>query len=96
MKLLRKIKRLYYTEKIKKQCARYGKGLAVNGSSIVTKNTVLGNCVNFNGMKIYGKGRVKIVNYFHSGVECIMITSNHCYEGEKIPYDERDIKKIFL
>ena len=44
-------------------------------------------------MTIFGSGKVTIGNYFHSGVDCIMITSNHNYMGEKIPYDETEITK---
>ena len=34
-----------------------------------------------------------IGNYFHSGTECMIITENHNYEGEQIPYDSTYIKK---
>ncbi len=66
----------------------YGEGLKINGITRLTSNTVLGNYVNFNGMKINGKGNVTIGNYFHSGEECLMICQIHNYDkGTKIPYD---------
>ena len=38
-------------------------------------------------------GKIVIGNYFHSGVECMIITQNHNYEGEAIPYDNTYIYK---
>ena len=80
-------KRVYRTAKI------VGKNLSVNGYSIVNKNTELGDYVNFNGLQIHGNGKVKIGNFFHSGIECMIIAQNHNYEGKLIPYDETYIYK---
>ena len=44
-------------------------------------------------MIIHGGGDVRINNYFHSGVECMIITSIHNYEGGQIPYDHTVINK---
>jgi acetyltransferase-like isoleucine patch superfamily enzyme len=57
----------------------------------VNSNTILGKNCNFNGMKIKGNGKVVIGNNFHSGQECLMITSYHKYdEGDAIPYDSKE------
>ena len=62
--------------------------------SKITKNTTLGNNVNFNGMRISGLGKVLIGDNFHSGTECMIITSYHNYDqGTKIPYDDTYISK---
>lgn len=61
-----KIKRSIYTSRVKKNVAKFGKNVKVNNKSKVTKNTFLGNNVNFNGMEILGKGRVIIGDNFHS------------------------------
>ena len=88
------IKRLFYTYKIKFQVEKYGNGLKVNGKSSVGAKTFLGNNVNFNGMRIEGRGNVIIGNNFHSGPECLMITSYHNYDsGITIPYDSSYIDK---
>ncbi len=34
-----------------------------------------------------------IGDYFHSGVECMIITQNHNYEGKEIPYDSTYVCK---
>lgn len=71
-----------------------GRGLRVNHLSIVSKNTELGNNVNFNGMRIRGCGKVKIGDNFHSGRDCLMISQNHNYDnGQAIPYDSTYIPK---
>lgn len=69
-------------------CGSYIKPLTVYGFSIITKNTILGKNVNFNGMKISGSGKVSIGDNFHSGKKCSMITQNHNFDkGTRIPYD---------
>jgi len=88
----RKVKSFYYTA-IAKAKVKSGKCLKVNYRSFFTKNTEIGDFCNFNGMTISGAGHVKIGNYFHSGKECLIITQNHNYEGNRIPYDETYILK---
>lgn len=93
------IRKNSYAKRVKKKCRRCGKNLRVNNPSNVTANTVLKNNVNFNGMDIHGNGLVIIGNYFHSGVDCLMITQNHMYgrEADVIPYDTtRDICKSII
>lgn len=68
--------------------------LTVNGFSTVNNNTHLGNNVNFNGIKITGKGRCTIGDNFHSGTCCQIMTDYHNYDcGERIPYDNTVIVK---
>ena len=82
-----------YGWKVFKKAKSIGRGLYVGGFSSVNRNTVIGDGVCFNGMVIHGDGNVKFGNYIHSGVECLIITQNHNYEGEMIPYDETFIRK---
>ena len=93
MKLIKKSIRFIYTSKIKIKVGAYEEPLYVNGPSTATKKTFLGKNVNFNGMEIGGCGVVKIGDNFHSGKECSILTQNHNYEGEKIPYDATHICK---
>lgn len=93
-KMIRDIRRNYYTQKIKRSCGKYNGIIKVNYKTRVTKNTILGNNVNFNGMEICGSGIVNIGNNFHSGKECMIITDIHNYDnGEAIPYDNTYISK---
>lgn len=68
--------------------------LVVNRWSKVSKQTILGSNVNFNGFRIIGWGKVEIGDNFHSAPECLFITSYHNYDhGERIPYDDTYIHK---
>ena len=90
---LRAVLRRYYTWRIRRTAALCGPGLRVNGPSRVTPTTRLGQNVNFNGMRITGRGAVTIGNNFHSGEECAIISELHNYEGEAIPYDATYLAK---
>ncbi len=92
-KLIFKLLQQYYTNKVKNICASYENPLKVNGKCTVTNKTYLGKNVNFNGISIIGCGEVHIGSHFHSGTECMILTQNHNYEGDKIPYDDTYICK---
>ena len=83
----------YYTRLAKKSLGAFGKGLTVNGESSFGPNVLLGDYCNFNGLVVSGGGKLSIGNYFHSGVECMIITQNHNYEGDAIPYDDTYVRK---
>ncbi|OFX78443.1 MAG: acetyltransferase [Bacteroidetes bacterium GWE2_29_8] len=86
--------RAYYTKIAKLKLKDYKLPIHVNGKfSIPYKTVTFGKNVNINGMQIIGHGDVYIGDNFHSGSECMMITQNHNYEGETLPYDAVVIKK---
>jgi acetyltransferase-like isoleucine patch superfamily enzyme len=88
-RIIRLLRQKYYTYSVKRRVLSVGKGLKVNGKSSVNSKTVLGNNVNFNGLKIFGGGKIVIGNNFHSGTGCIIMTSYHNYDkGAAIPYDD--------
>ena len=93
LNVFKSIKRKYYTFRVKRVSASCGNDLTVNAYSYITPKTSLGNNVNFNGMKIQGTANVIIGDNFHSGIECMIITDSHNYEGEAIPYDDTVISK---
>ena len=86
-------RRNYYTSKALKRAKQCGTGLKVNYKSYFGGSVYFGNNCNFNGMRVLGKGTVRFGDNFHSGTECMIITENHNYEGNKIPYDETYILK---
>lgn len=59
----------------------------------LSSKTELGVNPNFNGMTIKGNGRVVFGDNFHSGEGCLILTSNHNYNGNALPYDETNIDK---
>lgn len=67
----------------------YGYKLGVNSLSISSSKArvYVGNYVNINGMRIIGRGELKIGNYFHSGSNVKIMLGSHDYEyGDAIPY----------
>lgn len=94
LKVVSKVKTVYYTVANRWKLKSCGSNLRVNRKSNLGKVTYLGNNCNFNGISITGMGKVTIGDNFHSGRECLIITSSHNYnEGRKIPYDETNINK---
>lgn len=96
VKIYRNFRRSVATFHGKLQC-NMGKDVKVNHFSKFTRKTIVGNHSNFNGIHITGGGNVKIGNYFHSGAECLLITSNHNYDnGNAIPYDGTYVNKDII
>lgn len=65
----------------------------INGLCKFNGKEVFGENVNFNGCKIYGQGEVIFGDNFHSGKKLIILTSNHDYQGDSIPYNKNLIHK---
>ena len=97
VKLIKKPLSIIFTLIVKIQCKKFKNPLKVGGYSKVNRNTILGKNVNFNGMKITGRGNIKIGDNFHSGRNCKMITQIHNYnKGSSIPYDKKIIYKDII
>jgi len=87
-KVQRKVQRNTRIYVVKKRCGSYVDRVQVGGVTELTKNTFLGDNVNFNGLIVSGGGRVVIGDNFHSGPDCLFICQNHNFDkGEAIPYD---------
>lgn len=83
-----KIKKKVWTKFVKLSVGSHEGYIWANRYTKLTKNTHLKKYVNFNGLTVHGLGKVYIDSYFHSGVECLLITSFHDYDnGNGIPYD---------
>ena len=93
LKLIQRIVTVFCTFFAKRMAGRVGKNLRVNKPCKFTRKTIIGDHCNFNGMRVMGGGTVTFGDYFHSGVECMIISQNHNYEGEMIPYDEKVVYK---
>lgn len=85
---LPRLRKWFWLRYCRGQFKSYGVNLLINGKSHFNGHVEVGDDCNFNGMYIQGGGNVKIGNNFHSGIECMMITSKHNYDkGDAIPYD---------
>lgn len=59
-----------------------------------TSSTKLGRNCNFNGIHIYGAGKVSFGDNFHSGKKITILTTFHNYEyGDALPYDNTSYSK---
>jgi len=97
LKIIKSIRRRFYTFMVKRKAVEVGENLRVNYKSNVTKNTSLGSNVNFNGMRMSGSARIVIGNNFHSGFGCNIMSSYHNYDfGESIPYDNTMISEEII
>ena len=85
--------RIRCTNRAKRSLVSYGVDLRVNNPCVFTGEVTVGNHCNFNGMHVLGGGKVHFGDYFHSGTDCMIITQNHNYEGDMIPYDKTYIYK---
>lgn len=90
---MKSFRTFYWTCRAKRRLKKYGEGLRVNNQCWFSTNMTVGNYCNFNGLRVNGGGKITIGDYFHSGIECMMITQNHNYEGKAIPYDNTYVRK---
>jgi len=99
--LLKKIYRFFFNLyraflvwRIKRTVARHEGHIYVGGYTELSPYTHLAAHVSFNGMRVFGRGKVSIGRYFHSGIECMIQTSIHNFDtGSAIPYDNTEIIK---
>jgi acetyltransferase-like isoleucine patch superfamily enzyme len=89
----RELQKFYWKKRAMMVIGGYKTEPYIGGPVQFTGKTYLGAKCSFNGMLIGGGGKVTIGDYFHSGIECRIITQNHNYNGEKIPYDATYIYK---
>lgn len=93
-KLMKKILRKICTYLGKRKVAYIGENVRINFPCRFTSKTTIGDNCHFNGIDISGNGEVKIGDNFHSGKECMIITSFHNFDkGTAIPYDNTYIDK---
>jgi len=94
LKLRRDIVKFIWRKQVLITVKSHKNEIYVGGKTKLSNNTHLGKNPNFNGMVINGYGEVTIGDNFHSGPECLIITSNHNFDnGKTIPYDNSYINK---
>ena len=92
-KLFKSFLSSFYLWRVRRTAARCGVGVHVNHSSSVTRMTEIGNNVHFNGITVYGGGKLTIGNNVHCAKGLQIFTTIHNYTGTKLPYDETVIHK---
>ncbi|MDB6080336.1 MAG: lacA2 [Akkermansiaceae bacterium] len=93
-KLIKLARKRLFTWIARRSAGQGRENITANGYTKLTRKTRLGRNVHFNGMRINGDGNVVIGDNFHSGEECLFITSIHNYDtGDAIPYDDTYIHR---
>lgn len=78
----------YYRYQVKNQIASMEDEPHIRGPTRLNENTLLGKNTRFNGLTVYGEGRVEIGDNFRSGPGCHIRTITHNYHGDALPYDD--------
>ena len=89
----KRLRRWIYTLLAKISLGNTRSDLIANGFTRLTRNTTVGNGCHFNGLIVMGQGKVNIGNCFHSGFGCKILTQNHNFHGDALPYDSSYIIK---
>ena len=85
--VVHKVMTFVFTGIARLRAGSIGSGSMVNYPCKFSKNTFIGNDSHFNGLEVYGSGKVSIGDHFHSGKRCVIMTSNHNYRSEvSLPY----------
>lgn len=95
-KLLHFVATSIFTECARVKVQNMGSNCKVNFPCRFSSQTTIGNDCHFNGMTVYGFGKVRFGDHFHSGKNCKILTSNHDYRSyDSLPYgngwDTRDV-----
>ena len=98
IKIFRNLLQIFFKYWALRNVLEYKGPIHVSRFTVLSKRTVLGENVSFNGLKVFGVGNLTIRDNFHSGQDCMIFTSNHDYDhGEAIPYDEKSIvRDVFI
>lgn len=86
--LIKSVLSAVHTWRLKRIARSIGWHCRANGPVRAT-NLHIGDDCHFNGMKVYGGGKVTIGSHFHSGKGLVILTEFHDYESTKLPYDEK-------
>lgn len=86
-RISRDIRRWWWRRRGQRAGAVIGLAPSMNRRTVLTSRTSVGDNFNSNGLEVRGGGSVVIGDNFHCGTSCIILTDNHNYRGEAIPYD---------
>ena len=84
----RRVTRLLYGSAVRRRAKSVGKGFRANGLCIVTSNTSIGDFTSVGGFEVFGGGEVAIGSHVSFGPGVKILTQNHEYEGDALPYTD--------
>ncbi len=78
---------------VKRRAAYVGKGLKLGGNAYVTKQTIIHENVHLGNIRVLGPSKFEIGSYCAVGEDLLVLTGNHNYLGNMIPFDDTWIDK---
>ena len=87
------VQNLVFGAPVRRKAAKVGKKLHMHGPCRVTKDTYIGQGVSMGGVEVYGKGKCIVADHAHFGPGVLILTQNHNYEGDALPYDKTFVLK---
>ena len=84
-------------QKVARMIANVSPDVIFFGKPELTQKTIIKEHSVINGLHVMGTGYCEIGKYCHIAEGCCIITANHNYKGNRIPYDENDVvKKVII
>lgn len=72
---------------------KVGKNLRISAKTRLNEEAYIGNYNCFNGLKVIGKGKFITHDAIRCGKDLLVLTQNHNYESDLLPYGKDIIKK---
>lgn len=83
----------YFLDKLKYEAKKVEGGVRIFGNVQANNKTYIGKNTSINTLNVIGVGECIIGEHCHFGYGLTVITSNHNYKGNAIPYDDTVIEK---
>lgn len=84
---------LIFSIPVRMRAERIGTGLVCFGFSKVSRQTSIGDDVSLNDLKVEGGGSCRIGNHVRTGREILILTANHDYKSDLLPFGTEYINK---
>ena len=85
-RLRQPVQNLVFGLTVRGKARSIGRDLHLHGPCTVTRATSIGNGVSMGGVVVFGAGRCVIADHVHFGPEVLVLTQNHNYESDALPY----------
>lgn len=87
------VQNLVFGAQARRTAAKLGREVHFRGPCLVTKTTFIGDCVSMGGVSAFGGGRFVVGAHAHFGPDVLVLTQNHDYQGDALPYGSKFVLK---
>lgn len=78
---------------VRMRAAHVGRNFCALAVSKVSRRTYIGDEVCLKDLRVEGDGACRIGDHVHAGRELLILTANHNYQGDWLPYDRGFVPK---